>query len=57
MNAIRARLAAIAAAFLITALARWGVAEVTPELAAKLEVWLERTFELLLLIGYAVVHP
>lgn len=57
MNAIRARLAALVAAFLLSALAARGVAEVTPELAARLEGWLDGTFELLLLVGYAVVHP
>ncbi len=57
MTAIRARLAALAAAFLLSALASRGVAEITPELAAKLEAWLNGTFDLLLLLGYAVVHP
>lgn len=57
MSAIRARLAAIAAAFVLSALASRGLAEATPELAAKLESWPNGTFELLLLLGYAVVHP
>lgn len=57
MNTIRARLAALAASFLLATLASRGVAEVTPELAGKVELWVDRTFELLLLLGYAVVHP
>lgn len=48
MNTIRARLAALASR---------GVAEVTPELAGTVELWVDRIFELLLLLGYAVVHP
>ena len=57
MNAIRTRIAAVVASALVAGLGAWGVAEVTPELAGKLERWLDHTFELLLLIGYAVVHP
>jgi hypothetical protein len=57
MNAIRARLAAGAASFLLATLASWGVAEATPELAAQVEAWVDRTFELILLLGYATLHP
>lgn len=57
MNAIRARLAALVASFLIARLATWGLVEATPELAAQVEEWLIHTFEVFLLAGYAIVHP
>lgn len=57
MSAIRARLSAIVAAFLLARVTHWSIVEVTPELAAALERWVSYTFELLLLFGYAVVHP
>jgi len=57
MKSVRARLAAILAGYLVALLATWGVAEVTPELARGIEAWVEHTFELVFLFGYAVVHP
>lgn len=56
MKAIRARLAAILASFLVAALVSWGISG-TPELEAQLRTWAEHTFDLLLFVGYAVVHP
>ncbi|HEX2188982.1 MAG TPA: hypothetical protein VHG51_08805 [Longimicrobiaceae bacterium] len=56
MKAIRARLAAIVASFLVAALVSWGISG-TPELEAQLRIWTEHTFDLLLFLGYAVVHP
>ncbi len=57
MNAIHARLAAVVASFLLARLATGSVLETSPELAAALERWVSHSFELLLLLGYAVVHP
>lgn len=56
MRAIRARLAALLASFIVAALVSRGL-EGTPELASRVEGWLDHTFELLLFLGYAVVHP
>lgn len=56
MRAIRARLAALAASFLVAALVSWGV-QGTPELTAQVQAWVEHTFELLLFLGYAILHP
>ena len=57
MSAIRPRLIAILAGFLLARLATWGLVEVTPETSAELERWLDHSFELLMLVGYAVIHP
>jgi hypothetical protein len=57
MRSIRARLAAIAAGYLLAMLATQGVAEVTPELAANVQAWVDHTFEVVLFLGYAVIHP
>ena len=57
MRSIRARLAALAAGYLLAMLASQGVAEITPDLAAQVRAWVEHTFELVFLVGYAVVHP
>lgn len=57
MKAVVTRLAAVAASFIVANLTTWGFLEITPELSASLEAWLNHTFELLLLIGYAIVHP
>lgn len=57
MHAIRSRLAAIVASYLLTLIASWGVTEVTPELAASVQQWAAHTFEVFFIIGYAVVHP
>ena len=57
MSAIRPRLIAILAGFLLARLATWGLVEVTPETSAEMERWLDHTFELLMLVGYAVIHP
>ena len=56
MKAIRARLAAILASFLAAALVSWGMSG-TPELEAQMRTWAEHSFDLLLFVGYAVVHP
>ncbi|MDP9349767.1 MAG: hypothetical protein M3P24_11605 [Gemmatimonadota bacterium] len=57
MNAIRARLVAIVASFLIALLVNRGLVEMTPELTTKVEAWVSHTFELVLFLGYAVLHP
>lgn len=57
MTAIRSRLAAIVAGFLIARLTTWGLVEASPELAAQLQALLDHTFELTMLLGYAVIHP
>jgi hypothetical protein len=57
MRSIRARLAALVAGYLLALLASHGVAEVTPELAEQVRGWVEHTFEVVFLLGYAVVHP
>jgi hypothetical protein len=57
MKSIRARLAALAAGYLLALLSTSGMAEISPELSAQLHAWVEHTFELLFLGGYAVVHP
>ncbi len=57
MNAIRARLVAIVASFLIALLVNRGLVEMTPEVSAKIEMWVSYTFELVLFLGYAVLHP
>lgn len=57
MNAIRARLAALFASLVVALLASWGVDDLTPEGATRIEAWVEHTFELVLFLGYAVLHP
>ena len=57
MRSIRARLAAIVAGYLLAMLTTRGVAEVTPELAANVQAWVDHTFEVVLFLGYAVIHP
>jgi hypothetical protein len=57
MNAIRARLAAVVTSSILAALASWGVREASPEVTGALSAWVNHTFDLLLMIGYAVVHP
>jgi hypothetical protein len=57
MKAIRSRLAALAASFILATLASWGVRDVGPEGLALVEAWLAHTFELVLFLGYAVLHP
>ena len=57
MRAIRARLAALIAGYLMALLATQGLAEATPELASRIQEWVDHTFELVLVVGYAVVHP
>lgn len=57
MQAIRSRLVAVAVSAALAALGSMGVGEISPELGAELEGWLSHTFELLLFIGYSVIHP
>lgn len=56
MMAIRTRLAAILASFIVATLVSRGLAE-TPELTAQVQGWVNHTFDLVLFLGYAVVHP
>lgn len=57
MKAIQARLAAIVASFVVATLASWGVDGVSAESEAVIEKWVAHTFELVLFLGYAVMHP
>lgn len=57
MKAIQARLAAILASALVAALASWGLADVGSEGTTRIEAWVNHTFELVLFVGYAVIHP
>lgn len=57
MRAIRARLAALLGSVTAAALVARGVDALTPGGAGELEALLAHTFELVLLLGYAVVHP
>lgn len=57
MRAIQARLAAIVASFIVATLASWGVADLPPEAGHAIEKWLSHTFELVLFVGYAILHP
>ncbi|HEX2093309.1 MAG TPA: hypothetical protein VHG28_12955 [Longimicrobiaceae bacterium] len=56
MRAIRARLAAIVASFIVAGLVSRGIAD-SPELGARVEAWVAHTFELLFFLGYAILHP
>jgi len=56
MSAIRSRLAAVIASFLLARLVQWGVG-FGPDAAATFEAWINHTFELVLFVGYAVLHP
>ena len=55
MRAIRARLAALLASLVMALLASRGVAVADP--GGETEVLLAHTFEMVLLLGYAVLHP
>ena len=57
MRAIQARLAAIIASFVVATLASWGVADLPPQAGLAIEKWVSHTFELVLFIGYAILHP
>ena len=57
MRSIRARLAAILAGLIIASLTTRGVGGLTDETTAQVTRWLEHTFEVMFLLGYAVVHP
>jgi hypothetical protein len=57
MRAIRARLAAILASLIVASLTARGVGGLTDDTATQLARWLEHTFEVVFLLGYAVVHP
>ena len=57
MSGVQARLAAILASFVMATLGNWGIQEIDPELQASLERWFSHSFELLLLLGYAFLHP
>lgn len=57
MKAIQARIAAIVASFIVATLASWGVDGMSSESAAAIEKWVAHTFELMLFLGYAIIHP
>lgn len=56
MMAIRTRLVAVLASLIVAALVSWGV-NGTPELTQQVQSWVGHTFDLLLFVGYAVIHP
>ncbi len=56
MRAIRSRLAAVLASLVVAALVSWGL-DGTPEMEVQLRAWLDHTFEVVLIVGYALVHP
>lgn len=56
MMAIRTRLVAVLASLIVAALVSWGL-NGTPELSAQVQSWVSHTFDLLLFLGYAVIHP
>lgn len=57
MKAIQARLAAIIASFIVATLASWGLSDLSPAATSMIEKWLSHTFELMLFLGYAILHP
>lgn len=57
MKAIQARIAAIVASFVVATLASWGLDGLSGEGAAAIEKWVSHTFELMLFLGYAIIHP
>lgn len=57
MKAIQARIAAIIASFVVATLASWGVDGLSADSAAAIEKWIAHTFELVLFLGYAIIHP
>ena len=57
MRAIRARLAALLASLVMAALASRGVGQLDPDGTGETELLLAHTFEMVLLLGYAVLHP
>jgi hypothetical protein len=57
MRAIRARLAAVVASLIVAALASWGVQGLDDERSRAIATWVDHTFEVVLMLGYAVVHP
>lgn len=57
MKAIQARIAAIVASFIVATLASWGVDGLSVESTAAIERWVAHTFELMLFLGYAIIHP
>lgn len=56
MNTVRARLAALLAGLLLARLAGSGLVEASPELALALERWVERSLELAVTLGYALLE-
>jgi hypothetical protein len=57
MNAIQARVAAIVATFIVTRLTMMGVTDLSPDSAAAIQKWVGHTFELMMMLGYAIAHP
>lgn len=57
MNGIQARFSAIIASFVVATLGNWGIGEMNAEVQAALQQWFSHSFELILLLGYAFLHP
>ena len=56
-KAIQARLAAIVASFVIATLASRGIGDLPPEARGQIEQWVSHTFDVMLFLGYAILHP
>ena len=56
-KAIQARLAAIIASFVIATLASHGIGDLPPDARGQIEQWVSHTFDLMLFLGYALLHP
>jgi hypothetical protein len=57
MQPIRARIIAVVASWILVMLASLGLAELGPGVAEQIADWVDKTFELVLLLGYALIHP
>lgn len=57
MLAIRARIVALLASAVIATLTSWGIRGLGPEAHGLVETWVNHSFDLLLFLGYVVLHP
>ena len=57
MQPISARLIAFLVSAILAGLARIGLGDIGPELTGALTVWVQHSFEPVLLIGYLLIHP
>lgn len=54
---IQARIAAIVASFVIATLASHGIGDLSQDVRGEIEQWVSHTFDLILFLGYAILHP